>query len=102
MLGIVHKYLGYPDKKIITIPNWMYAMGGRELMKEQKARNIEGGLNMVKFTDLQCSRLFIDKSLGCDFLGVEPDDIDKAIGDSIKLCVDIMDKNVHVLNMKGE
>lgn len=49
-----------------------------------------------------CSRQFIDKSLGCDFLGVKPDDIDKAIGDSIKLCVDIMDKNVQTLGMKGE
>ncbi len=57
---------------------------------------------MVKFTDLQCSELFIEKSLGCEVLGVQPDDIDRAIGDSIRLCVDIMDNKVHALNMKGE
>lgn len=102
LLKIVHKYLGCPDKKIITIPDWMYAMGGKKIMKEQKAKNIEGGLHMVKFTDLQCSELFIDKSLGCEPLGVQPDDIDGAIGDSIKLCVDIMDRKVETLNMKGE
>jgi nucleoside-diphosphate-sugar epimerase len=102
LLKIVHKYLGCPDKKIITIPDWMYAIGGKKLMKEQKAKNIEGGLNMVKFTDLQCSELFIDKSLGCEPLGVQPDDIDGAIGDSIRLCVDIMDNKVQTLNMKGE
>lgn len=102
LLAVVQKYLGCPDKKIITIPDWMYTMGGKKIMKEQKAKNIEGGLNMVKFTDLQCSELFIDKSLGCEPLGVQPDDIDRAIGDSIKLCVDVLDNKVQALNMKGE
>lgn len=102
LLAIVHKYLGCPDKKIITIPDWMYAMGGKKIMKEQKAKNIEGGLNMVKFTGLQCSELFIDKSLGCEPLGVQPDDIDGAIGDSIKLCVDVLDNKAQTLSMKGE
>jgi len=102
LLAIVHKYLGCPDKKIITIPDWMYAMGGKKIMKEQKAKNLEGGLNMVKFADLQCSELFIDKSLGCEPLGVQPDDIGRAIGDSIKLCVDVLDNKVQTMNMKGE
>ncbi len=102
MLTIVHKYLGCPDRKIVTIPNWMYSIGGRNLMKEQKKNNIEGGLNMVKFTDLQCSNLFIDKSLGCDILHVEADDIDKAIGDSIKLCLDVLDGKTKAVEMRGE
>lgn len=102
MLTIVHKYMGVPDKKIITIPNWMYAMGGRKLRKEQKKNNIDGGLHMVKFTDLMCSNLFIDKKLGCDFLGVKADNMDAAIGDSIKLCLDIMNKKTDVVDMKGE
>lgn len=102
MLSIVHKYLGCPGKKIITIPNWMYAAGGRKLMKEQQKKNLEGGLHMAKFTELQCSKQFIDKSLGCVPLGVKPDDIDKAIGDSIRLCLEIMDKKVNALDMKGE
>lgn len=102
MLSIVHKHLGCPRKKIVTIPNWMYAAVGRKPMKEQRKKNLEGGLNMVKFTELQCSKQFIDKSLGCVPLGVKPDDIDKAIGDSIRLCLDIMDKKVNALGMKGE
>ncbi|MDO4622814.1 MAG: NAD(P)-dependent oxidoreductase [Eubacteriales bacterium] len=102
MLAIAHKHMGVPDKKILTIPNWMYAMGGKKLMKEQKANNIEGGLHMVKFTDLQCSNLFIDKGLGCEKLGVQPDDIDAAIGDSIRLCMDIVNNKVETLGMKGE
>ena len=102
MLAIVHKHLGCPSRKVITIPDWMYAVGGKKLRKEQEKKNLEGGLHMVKFTELQCSKQFIDKSLGCIPLGVEPDDIDKAIGDSIRLCLEIMDKKVETLDMKGE
>ena len=101
-LKIVHKYLGVPDKRIVTIPNWMYALGGKKLMKEQAQKGIQGGLNMVKFTDVMCSNLFIDKSEGCDFLGVTDDDIDAAIGDSILFCKDILEKKTQVLGMKGE
>ncbi len=102
LLAIVHKHMGCPEKKIITIPNWMYAIGGKNLMKEQKKNNIEGGLHMVKFTDLQCSNLFIDKSLGCDKLTVKSDNIDEAIGDSIRLCMDVVNKKADVIAMKGE
>ena len=42
------------------------------------------------------------KSEGCDFLGVTDDDIDAAIGDSILLCKDILEKKTQVLGMKGE
>ena len=102
MLEIVHKHMGMPGRKIITIPNWMYSIGGKKLMKEQKANNIEGGLHMVKFTDLQCSNLFIDKGLGCEKLHVEEDDIDRAIGDSIRLCLDVLDGKTDVVGMRGE
>lgn len=102
LLKVVHQYLGVPDRKIVTIPNWMYAIGGWNLMREQKKNNIQGGLHMVKFTALQCANLFIDKSEGCEALGVQPDDIDAAIGDSITLCRDIIEKKTVTLGMKGE
>lgn len=102
MLEIFHNYLGTPDKKIITIPNWMYAIGVRQVQKKQKKANLEGGLNLAKFTKLQCTKQFIDKSLGCDFLGVKPDNINAAIGDSVKLCIAILDKRVQTISMKGE
>jgi hypothetical protein len=62
----------------------------------------EAGLHMVRFAALQCSNQFIDKSLGCEPLGVEPDDIDRAIGDSIRQCVEILDHKADVIDMKGE
>ena len=102
LLRIVHKYLGCPDKKIITIPTWMYALGCKKIMKEQKEKGIQGGLHMVKFADIMCSNLFIDKSEGCAALGVTDDDIDAAIGDSILLCKAVIEKKTQVLGMKGE
>ena len=103
MLKICHKYLGCPNKPIKTIPNCFYAIGGMQLRKQQKKDGIDGGLHMVKFTKLQCSNLFIDKKEGCDFLGVQPDDIESAIGDSVKLCADILDgKSKNIVAMKGE
>ncbi len=103
LLTICHKYLGCPDKKIKIIANWMYAIGGWQIERQRKKDNIDGGLQMVKYTKIQCSELYIDKSLGCEPLGVEPDDIDAAIGDSVKLCVDILDnKATDIVAMKGE
>lgn len=102
MLAIFHKYMGMPDKKIVTIPDFLYRMSGKKLMKQQKAAGHDPGLNMDKFTALQCSELFIDKSLGCEFLGVKPDDIDAAIGQSVKLCIDVLDEKVKTITMKGE
>jgi len=102
MLKIVHKYLCVPDQKIITIPKWMYVMGSKNIMKEQEAKGIQGGLNMVKFADIMCSNLFIFKNEGAAELGVTPDDIDSAIGDSILLSRDIIAGRTEVIGMKGE
>ena len=102
LLKVVHRYLGVPDKKIVTIPKWMFALGCRAIMNAQKKRGIEGGLNLVRFADVMCSNLFIDKSEGCEFLGVEDDDIEAAIGDSVLLCKQIIDRKTDVLDMKGE
>ncbi len=102
MLTIVHKYMGTPDKKIVTIPDWVFALYGRHIMNERKKAGHEGGLHAVKFTALQCTEQFIDQSLGCVPLGVAEDDIDAAIGDSIKLCLDVLDGKAKTIDMKGE
>jgi Nucleoside-diphosphate-sugar epimerases len=102
MLKIVHKYMGCPDKRIVTIPKWVFRLAMKNVMKQQAAAGHEGGLNMVKFADVQCANEFIDKSLGCEPLGVEPDDIDAAIGDSIRLCLEVLDGKTQAIGMKGE
>lgn len=102
MLAIMHKHLKRPGQKIITIPNWMFTMGCRNMLKQQKKKNIEGGLYLPKLADIQCNKMFIDKALGCDPLGVQADDIDAAIGDSVRLCAAILEGRSKAMDMKGE
>lgn len=102
MLTIVHRYLGCPDKPIRTIPKWMYAIGGWNIRRDQRRRGIDGGLDMVKYADLQVSELFIDKSLGCAPLGVTDDDIDGAIGASMLLSKAVVENKADVMGMRGE
>ena len=72
------------------------------MVKDYKKRNIDNGLYLPKLAQIQCSELFIDKGLGCEPLGVEPDDIDAAIGDSMRLCTAILDGKTKTIGMKGE
>jgi len=102
-LGIVHKNMGMPGRKVITIPAWMLNLGIKSMEKKLRKPGAEGGLYMPKFSDIQCAETFIDKSLGCVPLGVEEDDIEAAIGDSIRLSVDMLDGKVkNAVAMKGE
>lgn len=91
MLRIFHKYMGCPGKKIVTVPDWMFALGMRAMRKKQRKKGVEGGLDLPKFVKLQCSDQFVDASLGCDPLGVTPDDIERAIGESVELSLRILD-----------
>lgn len=101
-LGIVHKHMGYQDRKVVSIPKWLFRMAGRKIAKRQKDEGVDPGLNMVKFADMQCANLFIDKNEGAEFLGVTGDDIDAAIGDSVKLSLDVINHKIDAVEMKGE
>ncbi len=57
---------------------------------------------MPRLCDIQYGELYIDKNLGSVPLGVTQDDIDAAIGDSMKLCADILDGKAKTIGMKGE
>ena len=102
-LAIVHKNMGMPNRKVITIPNWLMTLGIKAVEKKIRAGEGEGGLYMPKFADLQGAETFIDKELGCIPLGVQEDDIETAIGESIRLSVDVLDgKAKNIVGMKGE
>ena len=57
---------------------------------------------MPRLCDIQYGELYIDKNLGSVPLGVTEDDIDADIGDSMKLCADILDGKAKTIGMKGE
>ena len=102
MIAVMCRYMGCPEKKVTTIPDWMFTLGCRSMVRSYKKRNIDNGLYLPKLARIQCRELFIDKSLGCEPLGVEEDDIDAAIGDSMRLCTAILDGKAKTIGMKGE
>jgi len=107
LLAIVHKNMGMPRRKVITIPNWLLNIGIKYMEKKIRGSEggieTEGGIDLTKFSDIQSADCYIDRTLACIPLGVEDDDIENAIGDSIRLSVDVLDGKVkNVVTMKGE
>ncbi|HRX57191.1 MAG TPA: NAD-dependent epimerase/dehydratase family protein [Eubacteriales bacterium] len=102
LLAIMYRYMGEPKKKIVTIPDWMFALSAKKIDRTRRKAGTEGGLLMRKFTAMQTSELFIDRSLGSWQLGVTDDDIDAAIGESVRLSLEVLEKKTSVIDMKGE
>jgi len=102
MLKIFHKHMGTENKKITIIPTWIFRMAMKKVEKQQRAKGIDGGLKMVKFTDAMTSEFFIPKELGCLDLGVTYDDIDAAIKESVELSLESLDHPTELVAMKGE
>ena len=42
MLKIVHKHMGQPDRKIITIPDWVFKLFTRSVVRQQKKAGHQG------------------------------------------------------------
>jgi nucleoside-diphosphate-sugar epimerase len=102
MIGIMNKYMGMPNKKIVTIPDFLFALSAKQIEKQHRSKGTEGGLMMTKFVKMQTMNLFIDKSEACLPLGVTDDDIDAAIGESVLLSMEVLDQKAKVIDMKGE
>lgn len=102
LLTIVNGAMGFPNKKIITIPTFLYKLFSFKMSKDYKKKNIEPGLNPVAFVKLMTAETFIDKTKIQNELGVLPDDIDLAIKESISYCMEIKNQNKEVVEMKAE
>lgn len=90
------------QKKIITIPTFLYKLGAKQMEKEAKSKNVESGLQMVEFVKVMTSNTFISKDIIEKKLGVTEDDIEKAISESAMVCIDILNKKSEVIDMKAE
>ncbi|SHO52483.1 NAD-dependent epimerase/dehydratase family protein [Anaerocolumna xylanovorans] len=102
MLTIMHKHMGTPDKRIITIPKFLYRLGMRSIINEYKEKGIEPGLDPIGLVEIMTNRAFIDKKIIVEEMGVKGDDIDKAIGESVRLCMEVLDGKQKTISMKGE
>ena len=100
MLEKFHAAAGI-DRPIVTIPTWVYRLGVASIVRSKRRQGIEMGLNMVRFTPVMSSELFITKEEGATFLGVKPDDIHRAIAQSISASLEAI-KGQPMVAMKGE
>lgn len=103
LLGRFCAAMGQPDKKVLPLPRPVFALACRFLKRRQRARGIEGGLDLAFLPQIECRRLYIDPAEGSRPLGVQPDDLNAAIDASARLCADILDGRVkNVRDMRAE
>ena len=102
MLGIFHEAMGCPNKRIITIPVWMFKIGTIFIQNRDKKKGLVGGLDLPKFAPVMGSEAFIDKSLGSVPLGIEEDDIKKAITASVKQSLQAMEGSASMVEMQNK
>lgn len=101
-LSIVYKARGMgADRKILGVAPWMMRFGMIKPALDYKKRNIDSGMDVFNLPDIMDIDLFINNSY-CKALGVEEDDIEAAIEDSIKVSVASYNGTVKLLEMKGE
>lgn len=84
LFKIFHKYMGTPNKKIITLPNFIFKLVLKAMARKEKRAGFEGGLNLRKFGPMQCSKQFISPDLGAKLLNIPEDDINLAIKASVE------------------
>ncbi len=84
MIDVMKPVLNMENRKIVTIPKWIFNIGMFFEERKAKKKNIEHGLNLKHFADLQYTHLYIDKELASIPLGVGEDDIHEAIRQSTK------------------
>ncbi len=100
-LAIVYKARGMAGRKIVNVPPWMMRFGMIKPDLDYKKRKIDSGMDVYNLPDIMDLDLFINDAY-CRALGVEDDDIDAAIEDSIKISVASYNGTVKLLEMKGE
>lgn len=102
MFTVIHRHMGLPRRRFIGIPDWMFTLGTKRIKRQQIKAGHEGGLELTALARIMGRNAFIDRETVVRDLDVQPDDLDAAIGDSIRLCLDVLDGKVAALGMRGE
>ena len=89
------------NRKIVGVPAWLMKMGMGKTIKEYKEKGIESGLDPKYLPYIMNLNLFIDNQYA-KALGVQEDDIEAAIFDSVKVSVASYNGDVELVGMKGE
>ncbi len=99
MLAVMFTAMGMPGHPVVTIPTWIYRLALRRIARKTAARGVEPGMDLPRLADLMSRRAYIDPGEGAEPLGVQPDDIEAAIAESIRLSMDVLDGRVEAVGM---
>lgn len=99
LLAAFHVGMGCPNKKIVTIPPFVFALGTFFLRLKDRLQGYEGGLNLPRFARAMSREAYIDKALASLPLGVMEDNLDAAIRASVKQSVEALQNEAGMLGM---
>lgn len=99
LISIILSAMGTPEKKIVTVPNFLAQIGFNQKKKEYQKKGIDPGLNPSQFLKVMSRNAFINPEQ-MKHLGVQEDDIKSAIQESIQYAMEIKTKKLQVIDMK--
>lgn len=102
MLALFHRHMGMLRRPVITIPAWAFALGAAIRGRRMKKKGLEAGLDNAHLAELMSQEAFIDPEIGCAPLALVPEDMDAAIGESVRQCMNILAGREEGIGMKGE
>jgi nucleoside-diphosphate-sugar epimerase len=100
MIKAMHKGMGLPNRKVITVPKWLFKIALLSEKRKYKKMGIEPGLSFKSLAEIMTRKAYIDNNYVKNILKVKPDDIEQPIIDSTKLSLDIIKNNQQTIEMK--
>lgn len=102
MLHVFHQNMGMPRRPVITIPGWAFTLGAKLRKRRLQQQGLETGLDYAVLADIMTQKAYIDPKEGCMPLALPQDDLEAAIGQSVRQCMDILSGRAEAIGMKGE
>ncbi len=85
MLKRIMKQMGM-DKKIVLLPNWIVKFGAYFIKLRHIIKGQEGGLDMVRFSEVQTRNTFFDASAARKELGFGKGNLNEAFKKTVEAC----------------
>jgi nucleoside-diphosphate-sugar epimerase len=100
MLKIIHKAMGYKNRKVISLPKFVYKLVMLRYHRKYLKLNIQSGLNLKALPEIMTRKAYIDNHYLKNTLKVKEDDLEKAIKDSIILSLEFVNEYGNIYEMK--
>lgn len=100
MLKIIHKAMGYKNRKVISLPKFIYKLVMIKYQRKHLKQNIQSGLNLKALPEIMTRKAYIDNHYLRNILKVKDDNIEKAITESVALSLEFANDYGNIYEMK--